>query len=175
MSHVTKKVIWCLRKAEKELKECRELSKRPKHRGLVKVKSNLEEAKNHIAKAEENLELTLSLNKNKFGYMAISSLFYSMYHCFLAIAIKWGYESGNQACTIALIEHLKEEKKINLDQKFIEILKYKEEQTKDYPSIIDMREDYTYSAKTSIEKEDINYLINVCKELIKETKDIIYS
>ena len=175
MSQTSKQVEWCLRKAEKEIEECKKLGKRAKHRGLLKVETNLEEAKNHIKKAEENLNVVTSFDKNNFGFIVISSLFYSMYHCFLAIAAKFGYESGNQTCTIALIEHLIEEKKINLDSKFVDIMKYKDEQTnQQYPSIIDMREDYTYSAKVSVEKEKIEELITLCQELLEKTKEIVY-
>ena len=144
MSQASRHVEWCIRKAAEEIAECERLSKRPKHRGLIKTKENEKEAKEHIEKAQENLSLTLSLDKKKFGYIAISTVFYAAYHCFLAIAAKFGYESGNQKCTIALVEYLKEEKKIDLDQKFIEMMKYEEEQEdKQYLSMIDLREDYT--------------------------------
>ena len=109
------------------------------------------------------------------GYITVNSLFYCMYHCFLAIASKFGYESRNQTCTIALMEYLKEENKINIDNKFIEMFKYPEEQSdKEGYSLIEMREDYTYSSKTSVEEDIINDLVKDCKELIEDTKSIIH-
>ncbi len=55
-------------------------------------------------------------------------------------------------------------------------MKYQDEQKNEkYPSLIDMREDYTYSAKISVEKEQIDELILVCKELIEKTKQIIFT
>ena len=66
MSRSSRQVDWCLRKAQKELDECKKLQKRPKHRGLIKGTQNKEEAKNHIKKAEQNLALALSL-QNSFG------------------------------------------------------------------------------------------------------------
>ena len=176
MSQASKQVDWCLKKAEKEIEECKRLGKRPKHRGLLKTSSNKEETKSHIKKAEENLEFSVFLKPEEYGYKIIESLFYSMYHCFLAIASKFGYESGNQTCTISLIEYLKEEDKINIDDKFIDIMKYKDEQeNQDNFSIIEMREDYTYSAKISVENEKIDKLKDLAKELIYQTKEIIYS
>ena len=176
MSQASKQVNWCLKKAEKEIEECKRLGKRPKHRGLLKTSSNKEESKSHLKKAEENLEFAVFLKPEEYGYKVIESLFYSMYHCFLAIASKFGYESGNQTCTIFLIEYLKEEGKINIEDKFIDIMKYKDEQKNpDNFSIIDMREDYTYSAKISVEKEKIDKLEDLTKELIHQTKEIIYS
>jgi uncharacterized protein (UPF0332 family) len=175
MSQSYRHVEWCLRKAKEEILECKRLGKRPKHRGLVRVEKNEKEAREHIEKAEENLNLSISLDKNKFGYLAISTMFYSAYHCFLAIAAKYGYESGNQKCTIALVEYLKEDGRIELDEKFIEIMKYEDEQKeKEYPSIIDLREDYTYSAKISVAEEKIENLIGLCRELIEATKQIVY-
>jgi len=170
MSQASKHVTWCLNKAKKELDECKKLNKRPKHRGLLEVKPNIEEAENHLKKAEENLRFATSLDVKEYGYKIVEASFYCI------IAIKFGYESGNQTCTIALIEYLNEQNKINLDEKFLEIMKYKDEQ-KDgkYTSLIDMREDYTYSAKISVEREQIDELILVCRELIEKTKQIIFT
>ncbi|MEK6924668.1 MAG: hypothetical protein AABW71_00335 [Nanoarchaeota archaeon] len=174
MSQSSKHVGWCLNKAKKELEECKKLGKRAKHRGLVKSKPDKQESKNHLKKAEENLEFAIQLDKNKYGYKIIESLFYCIYQCFLSIVAKFGYESANQTCTISLVEYLKEDGKIDLDQKFIEMMKYKDEQKEDMYSIIEMREDYTYSSKVSVEEEKIEELVTTCKELLEKTKEIIY-
>lgn len=172
MSQASRRVKWCLNKAKKEVEECEKLGKRPKHRGLLKTKSNINEAKGHIAKAEHNLKASEYLGK-EFSDISTSTIFYSMYHCFLAIATKFGYESGNQTCTIALMEYLKEENKINIDSKFINMFKYEEaKERKD--SVIEMREDYTYGTKISVNEIEIKDLIKTAKELIELTKNIIY-
>ena len=44
MSHAWNKMEWCLKKAEKEMKE------KGKHRGLVIAKPDMEEAKRHLKK-----------------------------------------------------------------------------------------------------------------------------
>ena len=176
MSQCSKHVEWCLNKAKKELEVCEKLNKRPKHRGLVQSTPNILQAQNHLKKAEENLEFATSIDATKYGYKIIESLFYCMYQCFLSIASKFGYESGNQTCTINLIEYLKEQNRIDLDPKFIDMMKYKDEQSEqEYLSIIDMREDYTYSSKISVEKEKTDELIRTCQELMEKTKEIIYS
>ncbi len=174
MSQPSKNVDWCLNKAKKELEECVRLGKRPKHRGLVKSKPDMQEAQNHLKKAEENLEFAISISAGKYNYKMIESLFYCMYQCFLSIATKFGYTSGNQTCTINLISYLNEQNKIDLDEKFIEMMKYKDEQSGDYPSIIDMREDQTYNSKVSMEKEKMEDLVVACQELIEKTKQIMY-
>jgi len=50
MSHAKNKLDWCLKKAEKELKE------HGKHRGLVIIKPDKKQALEHIKKAEHNLK-----------------------------------------------------------------------------------------------------------------------
>lgn len=104
MSEASKHVEWCIAKAKKEIQESKSLGKSPKHRGLLAVKPNLEEARKHIAKAEHNLGAITSFKKTGYSDWSLTAGFYSIYHCFLAIAIKFGYESRNQTCTIALME-----------------------------------------------------------------------
>ena len=174
MSQASKHLDWCLNKAKREIEECKNQGKRIKHRGLLKIKPDLEKAKEHIEKAEYDLEVTEYLKKGNFLDIGESTVFYSMYHCFLAIAAKFGYESSNQTCTIALVEYLKEEGKINIDSRFIDMFKYKESEEEKKDSIIEMREDYTYSTKRSFNETKINTFIEMCKELIEITKEIIF-
>lgn len=158
MSQAFKHVEWCLKKAEKEIAESKKEGKRPKHRGLLKINPDINEAEGHITKAEHNLDAALNFVKTGFSDWSASAFFYSMYHCFLAITTKFGYESANQTCTVALIEYLKENGKINISEEFIELFKYQEGEGKKEESVIEMREDYTYSAKISMSKEKINDL-----------------
>ncbi len=174
MSQASKHVEWCLKKAEKEIEECKREGKRQKHRGLLKIKPDINEAREHIKKAEHNLDAALNFVKTGFSDWSASAFFYAMYHCFLSIAARFGYESGNQTCTIALIEYLKEEGKINVDEVFIEMFKYKEDEQEKKESIIEMREDYTYSAKISMNKEKIVDLTQKCRNLIDMTRKIVF-
>ena len=74
------------------------------------------------------------------------------------------------------MEYLKEENKIDIDNKFIDMFRYKEDQSdKGEYSLIELREDYTYGSKTSIDNEVIKELMDECKKLIEETKTIIHS
>jgi len=172
MSQASKQVEWCLRKAEKEISECKRLGIRERHRGILKGEQNLEEAKNHIAKAESNLKSAIDFDKIGHSDWSINAFFYSFYHCFLSIGYKFGYESCNQSCTVSLMQYLKENGKINMDSKYIEMFKYESEAQED--SIIEMREDYTYGTKTEASREKIEELTKLCKELIEITKKIVY-
>ena len=57
MSQASKHVEWCINKAKKEVEECKKLGKRIKHRGLLKIEPNIEEAKRHIKKAEHRAKI----------------------------------------------------------------------------------------------------------------------
>ena len=172
MSQTSKQVDWCLKKAEKEIAECEKKGEKPKHRGLIKVKPDIEKAKEHIGKAEHDLNVTKYLVKGGFSDTSIGTIFYSMYQCFLAIAAKFGYESNNQTCTISLIEYLKEENKIEFDDRFISYFKYKDKTTKE--SFIEMREEYTYGTETKADKSKIDFFIKECGELIDIARGIVY-
>ena len=175
MSQASKHVEWCLNKAKKEIEECKKLGKRQKHRGLLKSNPNLEEAKKHLAKAEHDFEGITKFKEIGFSDWSMSAGFYCIYHCFLAVAAKFGYESSNQTCTISLMRFLKETNKIQLDEKFIELLEYEETEEIKENRVIDLREDYTYGVQISVKDETkINNLKKICQELIEITKEIIY-
>jgi len=195
MSQSSKHVEWCLNKAKKEIEECKKLGKRPKHRGLLKTNFDIDEAKKRLAKAEHDFDGITKFREIGFSDWSMSAGFYCIYHNFLAIATKFGYESSNQTCTIALMRFLKETGKINLDEKFIETLEYHEnlpkadfqdaekrklfvhekiEESKEN-SVIELREDYTYGVQITVKDETkINELKKICKELVDITKEIIY-
>ena len=88
MSHTDNKLRWCLDKAKKESE------KGKNHKGLMKIRPDKEEAYKHIAKAEHYLGATEQLKKG-YSDISASTAFYSMYHCLLAIAAKFGYDSRN--------------------------------------------------------------------------------
>ena len=103
----------------------------------------------------------------------MSTIFYTMYQCFLSIASKFGYKSSNQSCTISLIEFLKEQGKINIDERFSKDFMYIDENGDD--SIIELRENYTYGTEIEADKSKIDFFMKECRELIDLTKEIIYS
>ena len=169
MSHAKNKVDWCLNKAKKELQTGKQ------HRGLVKVDADLEKARDHLAKAEYNLKVTLYLQRGGFTDWCSSSLFYVIYHCFLAILAKFGYETRNQECTFALIASLIEDKKITISQEDLEkvsILNITE--TQESPeTVVSIREDYQYSTKVSLENKEYQELLQLAKRILDKTKETL--
>ncbi len=175
MSQASNHVKWCLNKATKEIKECKKLGKKPTHRGLLKAEPDTDEARKHLAKAEHNFKAINRFKEIGFSDWSISAGFYCIYQCFLAIAIKFGYESRNQTCTIALMKYLREDGKIDIDMKFIDMLEQEELEKIGENKVIGMREDYTYGVEISVEDETkINDLIKTCKKVIDATKEIIF-
>ena len=168
MSQAENKVRWCLNKAKKEISEGR------KHRGLKESPPDIQEAINHLKKAQHNFKAALSFEKTGFPDWSVSAVFYTIYHCFLAIIIKFGYESRNQECTIALVEHLKEQDKIKLSDDLIKALKDSDHEEKHAGTAITLRENFQYESTTVVEDKILKQLKELCKKSIEETKKIVY-
>ncbi len=169
MSHAKNKVDWCLRKAKKEMGESK------KHRGLIKTNPDKMEAKRHVEKAEHNLSVTLYLHKGGFIDWCSSTLFYTIYHCFLGVLSKFGFESRNQECTFALINSLIEEGKIGYDKKDIEKISSLdiEEKHHEGKTAVNIREEYQYTTKLSMEDETFTELLDLARKIMDKTKIII--
>ena len=169
MSQATNKVDWCLKKANREKEEGR------KHRGLIRTTLGIEGAENHLNKAQHNLLAIDYFDKGGFSDWSMAAVFYCVYHCFLAMAVKFGYESRNQECTISLIRYLKEQKQIEIEELFILALENYHEQERQESSIIEKREFYTYGTTIRADKEELKRSIQLCKDCLAQTKRIIYS
>ncbi len=167
MSLAKNKVEWCLRKAEKELKE------KKKHRGLVKIDSTQTEANEHITKAEHYLGATIYLKNGGFSDLCASTIFYATYHALLAIAVKHGYESRNQECTFALIYYLIEENKIQMNKNLLEKVAKLNPEEHNEKTAIGVREFYQYGTSLSIEENLYGDLLETAKAIIMEAKIIV--
>lgn len=166
MSHAKNKLDWCLKKAEKELKTS------DKHRGLVQIEPDVNKSWDHIKKAEHNLELMIYLKNTKYSDWCSSAAFYSIYHCLLVIALKFGYESRNQECTFALIFNLIETNKINLDTKLIEKISTMDVEITE-TTTIGIREHYQYGTELTLKEEIYKDLLDTARKFLGKTKEII--
>lgn len=168
MSQASNKVKWCLNKAKKETEES------GLHRGLIKGDADKNLAEKHIIKAEHNLSAALYFENGGYSDWSASAFFYSIYHCFLAVLRMFGYESRNQECTIAVIEMLKEEGRIDVDNKFIDTIKITKTEEVHW-SIIKIREDFQYGVNIEFRrKEGFNMMLEMCKEMIEKAREIIH-
>lgn len=166
MSHANNRVKWCLKKAEKEMKES------GNHKGLVKIKPNKAKAVEHITKAEHYLKATEYLKKGGYSDISASTIFYSIYHCMLAIAARHGYDSRNQECTFALIHSLIEDGKIDFGKTTLNKISSMNAKETGATST-KIREKYQYGTELSIKDNLYKELVDLAKEAIAKTKEVI--
>lgn len=164
MGHLENKIRWCINKAKKE---------GDKHRGLKEVEPDMKKASKHIDKANHNLSAMLYLIKGNFPDWGVNSSFYAMYHCLLAILSKHGYESRNQECTFAAIESLINNKKIDLDIKWLKKIGSFEESRLEGEEIIKLREEFQYGTESVIDETKVRQLVDDTKEFIDIVKVLL--
>ena len=87
MAQIDNHLRWCLKEPNR----------------LKKVEPDSKLAQEHVKKSEYNAEVMKLLEKAGKYDWALNVGFYTIYHCFLAILAKYGYESKNQSCSITLL------------------------------------------------------------------------
>jgi len=142
---------------------------------INKVKSDENNVNGHILKAKHYLRATDYNIKGNFSDVAVSSAFYAMYHSLLALLLKLGYEAKNQECAINAVQYFIESKKINLDIKYVDIIRRtSENKPKDAKTL---REEFQYGIETSVNKDVLNLIkdnsidfVEAVERLLKEMK-----
>ena len=138
-----------------------------RHKGLKKIEFDKSLIDEHLKKARHNLNAVTEFKNIGYSDWSASASFYSLYHCLLALLVKFGYQSRNQTCTFAFIEDLINQGKISLkleelkeifDRDITENLAHSEK-------ILDIRENMQYSFKTSMENEEFDKLLERTKLL----------
>ena len=154
MSQTENHLAWCLKDSNR----------------LKKTNPDLELAKKHLAKSEHNFEVSKALEKLNFPDWALNVGFYAIYHCFLAILAKYGYESRNQSCTVTVLLTLINEKKLLLDKDLILEFDSLDPESKIMSTARANRETATYGVETSI---DLNQLKKVKDLVLKVQRETI--
>ncbi len=108
--------------------------------------------------------------KEKFSDVSASTVFYAMYHSLLAILAKFGYESGNQECTFALIYFFIEDKKISLEKDLVDKISSINSEEE---SVIELREKYQYGIELSMKEELFNENFELAKKVIGIAKVVV--
>ena len=165
MTHARNKVRWCLKKAEKEGR---------KHRGLRRIAPDSSVAENHLRKAEHNLEVMDHLVRAGFHDWAIPASFYAHYHCLLALLRAHGYESRNQECTFAAIEHLVEQGTLALEKEDLHRIAAGTRDELEEADIVDLRERFQYGTETVYEKRRMEELQEQTKGFIEKAKTLLH-
>jgi len=154
---------------DEHLKWCLKDSRR-----LSKTKPDLDLAQKHVKKSEYNYGVVQTLEKLKIYDWALNIGFYSIYHCFLAILAKYGYESRNQSCTITILLTLINEKKLDLDKDLVNQFDTLDvERNITNPTIRESRENSTYGVETSIDLQQLKRIKELIIKIQKETIRIL--
>src|SRR3989344_4877973 len=143
-------------------------------RRLVKAKPDLELAQKHLKKSEYNYSVLQMLEKLKIYDWALNVGFYAIYHCFLGILSKYGYESKNQLCTITVLLALIEQKKLNLNNDLVlqfDTLDIEKNITN--PTVRMEREISTYGVETSIDMQQLKKIKELIVKVQRETIKIL--
>jgi len=158
MPQIDEHLKWCL--------------KDPKR--LVKIKPDLELAQKHVKKSEYNYGILQTLERLKIYDWAFNVGFYAIYHCFLAILAKYGYESRNQACTTTILLTLINEKKLDLDKEWVTQFDTLEvEKNITNPTVRERREISTYGVETSIDLQQLKKVKELILKVQRETIRIL--
>ncbi|MBI4918473.1 hypothetical protein HY837_00975 [archaeon] len=156
-------------KIEEHLKWCLKDSRR-----LIKTKPDVTLAQQHLKKSEYNYGVVQTLEKLKVYDWALNVGFYAVYHCFLAILSKYGYETRNQSCTITVILKLIEEGKIDLDKDLISQFDTLEPEKNITTSTIrELREASTYGVETSVDLKKLETIKQLIVKVQRETIKIL--
>lgn len=143
-----------------------------RHKGLRKIESNKELVDKHLEKAAHNLNAITDFKNTGYSDWSASASFYALYHCLLALIVKFGYQSRNQSCTFAFVEDLINKGKVSLttgdlkeifDRDITEDLAHSEK-------VLDIRETMQYSFRTSLNDEEFNKLVNRTKLLFDKLR-----
>lgn len=143
-------------------------------RRLVKTKPDLDLAQKHLKKSEYNYSVVQTLEKLKIYDWALNIGFYSIYHCFLAILSKYGYESKNQSCTVTVVLNLIEQNKLNLDKELVlqfDTLEVEKDMAS--PTVRMEREISTYGVETSINLQHLKKIKELIVKVQRETIRIL--
>lgn len=154
MSQIDNHLNWCL-KDEKR---------------LVKTKPDLSLAQKHLKKSEYNYSVVQTLEKLKIYDWALNIGFYSIYHCFLAILSKYGYESKNQSCTVTVLISLIDQKKLNFNKDLVlqfDTLGVEKDIT--IPTVRRDREILTYGVETSVDLQQLKKIKELVVNVQRET------
>ena len=161
-----KMMDWCLRQGE---------TGKRKHKGLRKMEADVKQSKEHLKKAEHNLEFAQEVKRlGKFDDWIFPVAFYSMYHACLAILVFFGYESRNQECTFTALEYLKTEGKINLSESDISAIRKVRKSAGEESAMKTLREDFQYGCKTRADKELVENVVETASEFVKKVTGLLY-
>lgn len=141
---------------------------------LVSIDENKELVQSYLIKAKHNMEFfDLNRGNNKFNDWLIVTLYYSLYHCALALIANKNYVSKNHTATLLML--IKEYPIKQEEAELIEELAINKEDAELYTNLKKDRHDASYSTETLFTKEKIEEYRFKVIEFLQKTEEIINS
>ncbi len=136
------------------------------------IEKNKELVVSHFKKARHNLEF-FKINKEhqKFNDWLIVMLYYSLYHCALALITNKNYSSKNHYATILLL--IKEYSITKDEAKLINELSINKEDAELYTNLKGDRHSASYATEVKFNQEIINKYEEQVLDFINKTEEII--
>ncbi len=139
---------------------------------IRKIKSNLELVNSHLEKAKHNLAFyKLNKDQDEFYDWLIVTLYYSLYHCSLALITNKNYISKNHFATILLL--IKEYSISKEDIQLINNLSINKDDANLYTTLKEDRHNASYSTNNKFTKELIDEYEKGVINFIIKTEEIL--
>ncbi|MBU1030880.1 MAG: DNA-binding protein [Nanoarchaeota archaeon] len=139
---------------------------------IKKISKNEELVISHIKKAKHNLEF-FKLNKQhqKFNDWLIVALYYSLYHCALALITNKRYTSKNHYATILIL--IKEYSISRAEAELLKELSINKEDAELYTNLKGDRHNASYLTQSRFNQETIQDYENQVLDFINKTEELI--
>ena len=153
-------------KIKRDFEECK------RKKLIVEIIPKIENIMGHIEKAKHYLQAVDYNIAGGFQDVAVTNAFYAMYHALLALLQKHGYEAKAQECAINAVQYLILMKKINLDIKYIDLIRLTDKSKgKDAKSL---REELQYGTETSVNQVVLEELKKNAIEFVEIIEALLY-
>lgn len=143
-----------------------------KKKQLISISENKELVEAHLTKAKHNLKF-FDINKERsmFNDWLVVTLYYSLYHCALALIVNKKYTSKNHAATLLLL--IKEYPLHPEEAELIEELAMSKDDAELYTNLKKDRHNASYATKTLFTNKKIEeYRFRVI-EFMQKTEEIL--
>lgn len=139
---------------------------------IKKINENKELVKSHIQKAKHNLEFyKLNKTQTKFNDWLIVTLYYSLYHCALALITNKEYSSKNHYATILIL--IKEYNITKEEAELIDELSITKEDAELYTNLKEDRHNASYATNLKFNNKKIESYEDKVLEFINKTEEIL--
>lgn len=139
---------------------------------IKRTTKNKELVESHIQKARHNLEFyQINKTQNKFNDWLIVMLYYSLYHCALALITNKKYSSKNHYATILIL--INEYKITKEEATLINELSISKEDAELYTNLKEDRHNASYSTDLKFSNKKIEFYEDKVLDFINKTQEII--